>query len=94
LEIGEWIKRWGHIFLTAEIAELAEKIRGILSVLCGRSGEMVWKAHEHSHSRKMLPQKKRNKINVPFPVSTEGLMASIFQTAWFGYTRGNNHLAL
>jgi hypothetical protein len=46
----EWIKRWGHIFLTAEIAELAEKIRGILSVLCGLSGEMVRKAHEHIHS--------------------------------------------
>jgi hypothetical protein len=48
--MGEWIKRWGHISLTAEIAELAEKIREILSVLCGLSGEMVRKAHEHSHS--------------------------------------------
>jgi hypothetical protein len=43
--------------------KVAEKIRGILSVLCGLSGEMVWKAHEHSHSRKLLPQKKRIKIN-------------------------------
>jgi hypothetical protein len=48
--IREWIKRWGHISLTAEIAELAEKKRGILSVLCGLSSEMVSKAHEHSHS--------------------------------------------
>jgi hypothetical protein len=42
---------WGHISLTAEIADFAEKIGGILSVLCGLSGEMVRKAHEHSHSR-------------------------------------------
>jgi hypothetical protein len=48
----EWIKRWGHISFTAEIAELAEIIRGILSSLCGLSGEMVRKAHEHCHSQR------------------------------------------
>jgi hypothetical protein len=51
-------KKVGLHFLTAEIAELAEKIRGILSVLSrkdtgtvyGLRGEMIIKAHEHSHS--------------------------------------------
>jgi hypothetical protein len=32
-----WVTRWGSISLTAESAELAEKIRGILSVLSRRT---------------------------------------------------------
>jgi hypothetical protein len=48
---GEVDKKVGLQFLAAENDELAEKIRGILSVLCGLRGEMVGKAHEHGLSR-------------------------------------------
>jgi hypothetical protein len=64
------MKRWGYTSLTAEIAGLAEKIRGILSVLpapvfwgCGLSGEMVKIAHEHSHSQALGSAENMQRYN-------------------------------